>query len=275
MGGATARARPRTRSDHAGARGHLRRAAGPIARAAHGGAELSAARHRGRDGPLTSPPARPRPQGRQASEYPGEPHDRRGQAHRFRYRLASAARAAGARAARVDCWHARLYGARTNRANEPLDRRPQRPLRPRSHALPDAHGLTAVYRSRSHGVGPLPYSQKAGAAKRAAGDYPGSGLRPYPEAARQERRGALSDRRRSRARPAALLGPIEALGRHRRLPVRPARHARPAADPREAVRESARGRDLARRVRPCRRKRPARASAGLRLFRHRQVRRRQ
>ena len=76
------------------------RAAGPIARGAHGGAELSAPRHRGRCGPDTSPPARPRPQGHQAGQYPGEPHDRRGQAHRFRYRFASAARAAGARAAR-------------------------------------------------------------------------------------------------------------------------------------------------------------------------------
>ena len=146
VGGATARARPRTRSDHAGARGYPRRAAGPIARGAHGGAELSAPRHRGRCGPHTDPPAGPRPQGHQARQYPGEPRDRRGQAHRFRYRFASGARAAGARAARVDRGHARLYGARTDRTNEPLDRRPQRPLRPRRHALPDDHGLTAFCR---------------------------------------------------------------------------------------------------------------------------------
>src|SRR3982074_1470501 len=59
-------------------------------------------RHRVRGGPYASPPARHGRQGHQAGQYPGEPHDRRGQAHRFRYRFASAARAAGARAARVD-----------------------------------------------------------------------------------------------------------------------------------------------------------------------------
>ena len=72
--------------------------------------------------------------------------------------------------------HARLHGARTDRTDEPLDRLPQRPLRARRHALPDAHGLTAVHRVRSDGVGPLPYRQKAGAAQRAAGERPGPGL---------------------------------------------------------------------------------------------------
>src|SRR5467141_3811135 len=79
-------------------------------------------------GPPTGPPARPRPQGHQAGQYPGEPHDRRGQAHRLRHRFASAARAPGARAARIDRGHAGLYGARADRADEPLGRRPQRPL---------------------------------------------------------------------------------------------------------------------------------------------------
>ena len=41
---------------------------------------------------------------------------------------------------------------------------------------------------------------------------------------------------------------------HRRLPARRARHARPAADPREAVRARARDRDPARRLRPRRRR---------------------
>ena len=59
---------------------------------------------------------------------------------------------------------------------------------------------------------------------------------------------------------------------HRRLPAGRTRHARPAADPREAVRASARGRDLARRLRSHRRERRAGAGAGLRLFRHRQIR---
>ena len=45
-------------------------------------------------------------------------------AHRLWYRLASPARAPDARAARVDRRHARLYGARTDRTDEPLDRFP-------------------------------------------------------------------------------------------------------------------------------------------------------
>ena len=68
----------------------------------HGGAALSAPRH------WRSPPpsaqvhqARSRPQGHQAGQYPRQPHKRRGQAHRLWYRLASAARTPGARAARV------------------------------------------------------------------------------------------------------------------------------------------------------------------------------
>ena len=73
----------------------------------------------------------------------------------------------------------------TGRMNR-FDRFAQRPLFARSHALSDAHGLTAVHRVRSHGVGPLPYRQKAGAAKRAAGDCPGPGLGHHPEAARQD-----------------------------------------------------------------------------------------
>ena len=67
----------------------------------------------------------------------------------------------------------------------------------------------------------------------------------------------------------------EAQRPHRRLPARRTRHARPASDPRETVRARARGRDLARRLRSRRHQRPAGAGAGLRLFRHRQVRRRQ
>ena len=63
----------------------------------------------------------------------------------------------------------------------------------------------------------------------------------------------------------------EAAGPHRRLPARRTRHARPAADSREAVRARARDRDPARRLRPRRQERHAGAGAGLRLFRHRQV----
>ncbi len=95
---------------------------------------LPAPRHRHRRGARQGAPARPRPQGRQAGQHPGELRRRTGAAHRVRHRLASAARASGARAARSHRRHARLYGARTDRADEPLDRFPQRPLRARRHA---------------------------------------------------------------------------------------------------------------------------------------------
>ena len=116
-------------------------------------------------------------------------------------------------ATRVDRGDARLYGPRTDRTDEPLDRCPQRPLRARRHALPNAHGLIAVHRVRSLGVGPLPYCQKAAAAKRAVGECPVPGLTDHHEAARQDGRGALPDRRRPGARPPALLDPWEAQSR--------------------------------------------------------------
>ena len=141
---------------------------------------------------------RPRPQGRQAGQYPGEPRERRSTAHRVWHRLTPAARAAVASASRVHRRDARLHGTRTDRTDESLDRFPQRPLLTWRHALPDAHGLTAVHRVRSHGVGPLPYRQKTGAAKGAVGDDPGRGLAYHHEAAREDRRGALPDCRRRR-----------------------------------------------------------------------------
>ena len=219
--------------------------------------ELSAPRHRGRGGSHTGPPARPRPQGHQAGKYPGGPGDRNSQAYWFRHRFASAARAAGARAARVDRGHARLYGARADRAGEPVDRRPQRPLRPRRHALPDDHGFTAVYRGRSDGMGPLPYRQKAAAAERAAGDCAGRGLRPHPETARQdaeERYQTAAGLERDLRR---CLAAWEARAQDRRLPAGSTGHVRPAFDSREAVRARARDRDFACRLRPCRHQRPA------------------
>ena len=44
--------------------------------------------------------------------------------------------------------------------DEPLYRFPQRPLLARCDALPDAHGLTAVHRFRSHGMGALSHRRK-------------------------------------------------------------------------------------------------------------------
>ena len=202
--------------------------------------------------------------------------DGRGAAHRLRHRLAAAARTTDARAARNHRRHAGLYGARTDRTDEPLDRFAQRPLFARRHVLSDAHGRAAVHRVRSDGVGPLPYREEAGAARRADRDCPGPAvsqivmklLAKTAEERYQTAAGVESDLRR-------CLAEWERRAPHRRLPARRTRHARPAADPREAVRERARGRDPARRLRPHRQERRAGAGAGLRLFRHRQVLRRQ
>ena len=76
-------------------------------------------------------------------------------------------------------------------------------------------GDAAIHGLRSHGVGPLPHRQKAGAARRAVGDDPGPGLRNRHEAARQDRGGALPDRRRRRARSAALPGRLGSERPHR------------------------------------------------------------
>ena len=167
--------------------------------------------------------------------------------------------------------HARLHGARTDRTDEPLDRLPQRPLCPRCHALPDAHR-------------PLPFTaadpmewvhchiaQEAGAACRAVGERSPRRLADRHETARQDRRGALPDRRRRGARSAALPGRMGSQRPHRRLPAWRTRHARPAADPRDAVWARARGRDPDRRLRSHRRQRHAGVGAGLGLFRHRQI----
>ena len=60
-------------------------------------------------------------------------------------------------------------------------------------------------------------ARKPAAAARAAGERPGRRLRDRHEAARQDGRGALPDRRRPRARPAALPRRMGASGAHRRL----------------------------------------------------------
>ncbi len=99
-----------------------------------------------------------------------------------------------------------LHGPRTDRADEPLDRCPQRPLRGGRHALPDAHRQLAIRRHRADGVGALPYRPPAGAAGRATSWRAGFTLGHHHEAARQDRRGALPDRRRPGVRPPALPG---------------------------------------------------------------------
>ena len=94
-----------------------------------------------------------------------------------------------------DRGHARLYGARTDRTNESFDRFPERPLFPRRHLVRNAHRRPAVYGLGSDGMGPLPYCETAGAARRAVEGRADSCLCHRVEAARQDRRGALSDRR--------------------------------------------------------------------------------
>ena len=105
-------------------------------------------RHRYCGGCRQASPARPRPQGHQAGQYPGQRRDRRGAADRVRHRLTLGARAPVASPSRDDRRHARLHGARADRTDESVDRFPQRPLRPRRHLLPNAHRCFAVYGRR-------------------------------------------------------------------------------------------------------------------------------
>src|SRR5438552_3931866 len=124
LGGAPAGARARTRPDHAAARGSGRRSARPDPGRADGGGTHLAPRHRHRPSLAQRPSARPRPQGDQAVEHPGERRERRGTAHSFRHRIATSTGAAIAGTSRGHRGDARLHGARTNGANEPLDRFP-------------------------------------------------------------------------------------------------------------------------------------------------------
>ena len=66
--------------------------------------------------------------------------------HGVRHRLAPAARAADARAARDDRRHARLHGAGADWPDEPLGRLPKRPLRPGGHLLPAVDRRIALHR---------------------------------------------------------------------------------------------------------------------------------
>ena len=111
---------------------------------------------------------------------------------------------------------------------------------------------------------PVPPSERVG-------NVPAAVSADHHEAARQDGRGALPDRRRPGERPPALPCRMGSAAPDRRLPARRTRHARPAVDSRETVRARARDRDLARRLRSRRQERRAGAGAGLRLFRHRQV----
>jgi len=184
--------------------------------------------------------------------------------------LASAARAAIARApesiaARSPIWR------RTDGRNEPARSTPaatSTPSASRSTRCSQAH---CVYRGRSHGVVHCHIARKPVPPSERLETIPPQ-FRPHPEAARQDRRGALPDRGRLERdlRVALLHGKLSTESTPSRWATG---HSRPALIPQKL---SARARDryLARCFGPRRHQRPARAGAALRLFRHRQVRRR-
>ena len=132
--------------------------------------------------------------------------------------------------------NARLHGPRTDRPDEPVDRRPQRSLRARGHSLRDADRRIALRRLRSDGMGALPYRPPASAARRAGRRHPGAALGDRDEAPRQECRGPLSDRRGSCGRPAEVPRTMGVASQHRAVPARQARRVRPSSDPGAAVR---------------------------------------
>ena len=83
-----------------------------------------------------------------AADEPGPPHG-------LWHRVAASARAPVARAPRAHRRDAGLHGPRADRADEPLGRFAQRPLRAGRDALRDAHRQPAVQRCRPDGVGAL------------------------------------------------------------------------------------------------------------------------
>jgi len=80
-------------------------------------------------------------------------------AHRFWNRLSSSARTPIAQSPRVHRRHTCLYGSRTNRANEPLNRFAERPLFTWDHALRNAHRQSSVPSFRFDGMGALPHCE--------------------------------------------------------------------------------------------------------------------
>ena len=114
------------------------------------------------------------------------------------------------------------------------------------HLLRNVDGAAALHRRRSDGVGTLPYRAAAGTAQRAGRGRSGAALGYCDEAPRQDRRGALPNRRGRRGRSAALPGGMGGDRPHRAISAGRARHVGPAADPGEALRPGARDRHSAR-----------------------------
>ena len=145
VGGKTARACGRTWAHGATARGSRRRIAEPPARTTVEGDAVRSRRHRHGRRTGSCPRARPHPQRRQASQHPGEHHDRPRLADRLRHCLAPAARARGSRDGRGDRRNTRVHGAGTDRPDEPRRRCPQpTSIRPGGHLLRAADGRPAL-----------------------------------------------------------------------------------------------------------------------------------
>ena len=183
--------------------------------------------------------------------------------------------ARGAGTAGVIAGTPRVHGPRADRADEPVDRFAQRPVRPRRHAVRTADRRPPVHRRPTRWSGctatsrrlPVPPAERLEEVPGAVSAVIMKLLAKTAEDRYQTAAGLERDLRR-------CLAAWEAHAPDRRLPARRTRHAGPAADPREAVRAGARDRNLARRLRSRGIERQAGAGAGLRLFRHRQVLRR-
>ncbi len=76
----------------------------------------------------------------------GRRGERQGPADRLRHCYAGTSRASGPRSARKHCRNAGLYGAATDRPNEPFDRFAKRFVRIGNDLLPSAHWQPALHR---------------------------------------------------------------------------------------------------------------------------------
>ena len=140
-------------------------------------------------------------------QYSGEHGEWRGAADRLRNSIATYARTAAARSSRGYRRDAGLHGARADGANESLDRFAQRSLFARRYILRNADREPSLYGFRSDGMDPLPYCPASRGAWRAGERNSRDAFVDRDEAAREDRRRALSDRRGRRGRSASL--PVE------------------------------------------------------------------
>jgi len=134
----------------------------------------------------------------------------------------------------------------------PTDRTMNRSIDARSTSTPSASRSTRCsrarcrYRGRSDGVGPTAISPvKPVPPSERSGDYPGRGLHGDPEAARQDRRGALPEPRPAWSATFGVCLLHGSSAPDRRLPCGPQNTPEPALIPRKTVRARPRDRYLA------------------------------